>query len=270
MRGGVYFADGDCYSRMTRVQMVFEHPFTVIHHHNFENYPQGITSHATAPFDYLIAFLAVLLKPFTENYLDLAGALVSPLLGLAMIVFLWDWSRRLKLPYGDIMLLLVAISPIIVHGTVLGRPDHQSLQMLCIAVALAAEWSFSQKPSRGWGIASGAAWGLGLWVSLYEPLILLVLTALLYLAFDRRKLWARERIAGGVVFAALIALMLLIDGLPFSAPDKMLVEYFPRWEKNIGELKSACAFLGPLLALPMGGAWAARRAGAVCPALPRG
>lgn len=237
--GNVYFADGDCYSRMTRVRMVLEHPFTIIHHQDFENYPQGIRSHATAPFDYLIAALALLFKPFTANYLDLAGAYVSPLLGLAMIVFLWAWSLWLKLPHRGIMLLLVAIDPILIHGTVLGRPDHQSLEMLCIAVALAAEWSFSQKPSRGWGIAAGAAWGLGLWVSLYEPLVLLVLTLALYLAFDRRKLWAPERRAGLVVFVAIIGLMLLTDGLPFSPPDKMLREYFPRWEKNIGELKPA-------------------------------
>ena len=249
--GNIYFTDGDCYSRMTRVRMVLAHPFTVIHHQNFENYPQGITSHATAPFDYLIALLAVLLKPLTViksfkfDLLDLAGAIVSPLLGVAMIVFLWDWSRRLKLPHGGIMLLLFAINPVLIHGTVLGRPDHQSLQMLCLVVALGAEWCFSQKPSRGWGIASGAAWGLGLWVSLYEPLILLALVALLYLIFDRRKLWAPERKAGYAVFAAIIALMLLIDGLPFSPPDKILLEYFPRWETTIEEMKPV-GFFAPL------------------------
>ena len=236
--GQYYFTDGDCYSRMTRVRMVLQHPFTVIHHQDFENYPQGISSHATAPFDYLIAFLALVLKPFTRNYLDLAGALVSPLLGVAIVVFLWDWSRRANLPHRGIMLLLFAISPIIVHGTVLGRPDHQSLQMLCVAVALGAEWCFAQKPSRGWGIASGAAWAMGLWVSLYEPLVLLVVTMVLYLIFDRRKLWVRERREGHAVFAGIIVLMLLIDGIPFSPPDKMLLEYFPRWEKTIGELAS--------------------------------
>ena len=245
--GKIYFVDGDCYSRMTRVRMVLAHPFTVIHHQDFENYPQGVASHATAPFDYLIAFLAVLIKPFApKDYLDLAGAFVSPLLGLLMIVFLWDWARRLKLPYGGLMLLLVAISPIIVHGTVLGRPDHQSLQMLCVAVALGAEWCFSRKPSQGWGIASGAAWGLGLWVSLYEPLVLLAVTALLYLAFDRRKLWVPERRAGYAVFAGILALMLIINGLPFSPPDTLLLEYFPRWEKAIGELTSVGIF-NPLL-----------------------
>ena len=252
IKGNIYFVDGDCYSRMERVRMILDHPFTVVRHQDFENYPQGINSHATAPFDYLIAFLAVLLKPlsalklFKYDDVDLAGALVSPLLGVAMIVFAWDWARRLKLPFSELVLVLLTVSPILIHGTVLGRPDHQSLQMLCVVVALGAEWAFSQKPSRGWGIASGAAWGLGLWVSLYEPMVLLAITVLLYLVFDRRKLWAPERRAGGIVFVVMLALMLLIDGLPFSPPDKMLMEYFPRWELNIGELAHAGIFIGPL------------------------
>ncbi len=37
---GIYFADGDCYARMTRVQMVLEHPFSPLRHHDFENYPR--------------------------------------------------------------------------------------------------------------------------------------------------------------------------------------------------------------------------------------
>lgn len=244
--GQIYFVDADCYSRMTRVRMVLEHPFTIIRHHSFENYPQGIVSHATAPFDYLIAILAVLLKPFTANYLDLAGALVSPLMAALIVFFLWMWVKRAQLPYGAAVLFLFSVSPILVHGTILGRPDHQSLQMLCVAVALGAEWCFSQKPSRGWGIASGAAWGLGLWTSLYEPAILLVATVLLYLVFDRRKLWMPERKAGYFTLAGILALSLIIQGWPFSFPDQMLLQYFSRWEQTIGEMSST-TLLAPLL-----------------------
>jgi len=244
--GQIYFVDADCYSRMTRVRMVMAHPFTIIRHHDFENYPQGIVSHATAPFDYLIAGLAVLLKPFTENYLDLAGAIVSPLMGAFIVVFLWIWVKRAQLPYGGMVLFFSAVSPILVHGTILGRPDHQSLQMLCIAVALGAEWCFSRKPSRGWGIVSGVAWGLGLWTSLYEPAILLVATVLLYAAFDRRKLWVPERKAGYLWLAGIGAVALIIQGVPFSVPGQTLLEYFPRWERTIGEMSST-TLLAPLL-----------------------
>lgn len=240
--GDVYFVDPDCYSRMSRVQMVMEHPFTVIHHQDFENYPQGVTSHATAPFDYLIVLLAFLLKPFSDNYLDLAGALISPLLGIAMLAFLWEWTRRLNLPFRWMVLLLAAVSPIIVHGTVLGRPDHQSLEMLCITVALGAEWCLLQKASRGWAVTAGAAWGLGLWASLYEPLVLFVATMGLYLVFAPRKLRERERLAGWIVLAVIVGLMLLINGLPVSKPTPVLMEYFPRWEKTIGELTSSSLF----------------------------
>ena len=54
--GRIYFLEGDCYSRMTRVKMVCEGQW-VIRHHDFENWPQGTTPHTTAPFDWLIAGL---------------------------------------------------------------------------------------------------------------------------------------------------------------------------------------------------------------------
>src|SRR5205085_2044316 len=94
--GKIYFVDADCYSRMTRVRMVLEHPGIVIRHHDFENFPQGTTAHTTAPMDYLIAAMAMMLKPFSTNCIDLAGAVVSPLLGVLTTAFLFSWSRPLR------------------------------------------------------------------------------------------------------------------------------------------------------------------------------
>lgn len=240
--GQIFFVDSDCYSRMTRVRMVLAHPFTVIRRHTFENYPQGTISHVTAPFDYLVAALAVLFKPFAGNHVDLAGAMASPLIGAATVIFLWWWTRRAQVPYRGMALLLFAISPILVHGTILGRPDHQSLQMLCVAVALGAEWCLAQEPSRGWGIASGIAWGLGLWTSLYEPLILLLIVLFLYLIFDRRKLVAKERRDGYLLLAGILLVAVLVQGWPYSIPGKTFTQYFPKWEHTVGELSSAGIF----------------------------
>src|SRR3989475_7093902 len=78
--GNVYFTDADCYARMTRARMCAEHPGVIVRHHDFENFPEGTTPHTTAPLDYLIVGLSILLRPFTAHALDLAGALVSPLL----------------------------------------------------------------------------------------------------------------------------------------------------------------------------------------------
>src|SRR5947209_4103105 len=62
--GNIYFADADCYARITRAQMCAEHPGLIVRHHDFENFPQGTTPHTTAPLDYLIVTLSTFLKPF--------------------------------------------------------------------------------------------------------------------------------------------------------------------------------------------------------------
>src|SRR6184192_2074748 len=80
--GNVYFTDADCYARMTRVRMCWEHPGLIIRHHDFENFPIGTIPHTTAPLDYLVVALSILLRPFTAQSIDLAGAGISPLLAL--------------------------------------------------------------------------------------------------------------------------------------------------------------------------------------------
>ena len=99
--GNVYFVDADCYARMTRAQMVSEKPGLIIRHHPFENFPQGTTPHTTAPLDYLIVGLSLLLNPFTIHSLDLAGAFVSPSLALLGGWFLWWWSREIPVSLGN-------------------------------------------------------------------------------------------------------------------------------------------------------------------------
>src|SRR5262249_31803136 len=65
--GNIYFTDADCYARMTRVRMCAEHSGLIIRHHDFENFPQGTTPHTSAPLDYLIVSLSILLKPLTAQ-----------------------------------------------------------------------------------------------------------------------------------------------------------------------------------------------------------
>jgi asparagine N-glycosylation enzyme membrane subunit Stt3 len=175
--GNIYFTDADCYARMTRVQMCSRHPGLIVRHHVFENFPTGTTPHTTAPLDYLVLALSMLLKPFTAHALDLAGALISPLLALLGGWFLWWWSKRMKLRYRWVMLMLYAISPILVHGTEVGRPDHQSLLMLLVTIAVCAEWSLRAEDGiilagdrSKWSVVSGVAWGLAIWTSAYESL----------------------------------------------------------------------------------------------------
>ena len=238
--GRTFFVDPDCYSRMTRVQRVYEHPGTVIARHEFENWPEGTQPHTTAPFDDLTAALAGVLRGFgydIQTALDLAGAWISPLLGVLTAGFLWFWGGRRKRAHRIAMLFFFAASPILVHGTVLGRPDHQSLLLLCLAVALGAETQLWEKPSRGWAITGGLAWGLGLWVSLYEPLVLLVATLLFaQLLAPCPRVSLSHRLSFWITLAAVILLAALVDGWKLPQADPVVRDYFANWSKTIGEL----------------------------------
>lgn len=233
--GDVYFTDADCYARVTRVRLCLDHPGLILRHHSFENFPSGTTPHTTAPLDYLIAVLSVALKPITARSAGLAGAIISPLLALLTAWFLWWWSRRIALPYRGALLLLFALSPILVHATELGRPDHQSLLLGLIAVAVCAEWSLASTKSRNWSLVSGAAWGLALWVSFYEPLILLAIMSVAQLLCARKTFWARDRIVGWAVGGAIVLVAMAIEQRWAAWPGHSAL--FWNWAATIGELR---------------------------------
>ena len=136
----VDFVDADCYSRMTRVEEVCRHPGEVIARHTFENYPFGTRPHTTVPLDYSVWLLRGIFDLATgKEARDLAGAWISPLFGAVTILGVWLWAERERLRAAWLALLVLAASPIVAHCYQLGRPDHQSLIMACIAWALAAE-----------------------------------------------------------------------------------------------------------------------------------
>ncbi len=256
--GSTYFTDADCYARMTRVRICAEHPGSVVRHHVFENYPAGTTPHTTAPLDYLIVALYIPLRPFTGQALDLAGALVSPMLAVLTAWFLWWWLKRMRFRYRWAALILYVISPMLVHGTELGRPDHQSLLLLLFTLAICAEWAWQTEPLTGWNVLSGVAWSLAIWVSAYEPLLLL----LLLLVFGLLQNWVlrresdstgaamglsffKRRRIGLLFFAVIIALAMLIERRVPTLPIFTSTTAFRNWSHTIGELASVSP-LSPL------------------------
>ncbi len=234
--GNVYFTDADCYARMTRVRMCMEHPGLIVRHHNFENFPQGTTPHTTAPLDYLIVALAVALKPLTAHAIDFAGAVVSPLLALIGGWFLWWWSRQMNFRYRWVMLILYALSPILVHGTELGRPDHQSLLILLLTIAICAEWSLRSELTSRWSAMSGIAWALAVWVSAYESLVLFFIVLAVGLVRDRKRIFAKYRQRGWIWFALVIAMVFLIERRIPSFAILPASTVFKNWSRTIGEL----------------------------------
>src|SRR6266567_9081694 len=242
--GNVYFVDADCYARMTRVRMCHTTPGLIVRHHDFENFPQGTNPHTTAPLDYLILGLSLLLTPFTAHTLDLAGAFISPLLALLGGWFLWWRSRRMRFHYRWVMFVLYAISPILVHGTELGRPDHQSLSMLLVTIAICAEWASRTKAAHvvvstdygRWSVVSGIAWGLAIWNSAYESLVLFLLVTVVSALENRQAVLAKSRRAGWLCFLLIIAIAVLIERRIPSLSIFHANEIFKNWASTIGEL----------------------------------
>src|SRR6266704_3482402 len=109
------------------------------------------------------------------------------------------------------MLILYGISPILVQGTELGRPDHQSLLIVLVTIGVCAKWSLRTNESQPWSVVSGIAWSLALWVSFYEPLVLFALVLLVGLTKDRHLLFGPHRQIGWIVFGAIIAIALLVE-----------------------------------------------------------
>jgi len=152
----------------------------------------------------------------------------------------------MKCHYRWILLILYAISPILVHGTELGRPDHQSLSILLVVIAICAEWSLRTEPTRNWSIISGAAWALAIWVTAYEPLLLLLLLLMsavgrtrrgeLMLIEDRHLLVGNHRRSGWIVFSAIILIAVIIERRVPSLSIFQGNEIFKHWSQNIGEL----------------------------------
>lgn len=252
--GHLYFVDADCYSRMTRVQMVSRAPGTVVHYQQFENWPEGVVSHATAPLDYLIVGIERVIRPIWPQHgpfaslanqtLDVAGALVSPLLGVLLCVCVAFWAQGLRCTNGEhlacwwMVPLLLALSPALVHATVFGRPDHQSLLVFTLGIAIALEFQMQLNPRRLWAMIGGVMWGLALWVSLFEPLILLAAGSLLGILFAPGSWKTRSRLEWGGGLLVVLVLAYMVEGLPYALPDFKFREAFVRWGASIGELHS--------------------------------
>jgi hypothetical protein len=237
LAGNVYFSDPDCYSRMTRSARVFDHPGLVVRWHAFENYPEGTRPHTTAVMDYLIAALAWGLSgaTATAHPVDFAGAFIGPILAVAGGLCLWLWAGSMRLPGRWLMVLMYAASPILAHGGMLGRPDHQALLIPLMAVAMCSELSLARGGRRGgaWALGAGIAWGLGLWVSLYEPTALFVGATLIGMASLGGRFFSRDR---ALLFGCVGLICLVAWGIEGWRLDVPSGDLFGRWKQSIGEL----------------------------------
>jgi hypothetical protein len=225
--------EADCYSQLARVQRILHGGALIQNHFTVENWPQGLTPSTTAPFDYAILALYAPLTPFTHYPLDWAGALVSPVLALAVVVFWIFFRSRVFHRAGRAALIIgLAFIPALIWATAFGRPRHQSLILALMAVALTVEYERWEKDAtRNWHIAAGILWGLACWTSLFEPLAVVVVLVVFNLIARRR-----ETAAFGISFGVVMLVALLLEGVHVFIPPPEYRDVLARWLQFIAEM----------------------------------
>jgi asparagine N-glycosylation enzyme membrane subunit Stt3 len=226
--------EADCYSQLARVQRILDGGKLIQNHFTVENWPKGLIPSTTAPFDYIILALRAPLTFFTAYPLDWAGALVSPVLWIALLLF-WIFfrSRAFNRAGRAALVAGVALVPVLIWATAFGRPRHQSLILGLLAVLFTAEYERWEKgAARGWHIAAGVLWGLICWTSLYEPLFVVVCLVAFNLIVRRR-----ETPAFGISFGVVMLLALLVEGVHVFIPPPEAHFVLTNWLQFIAEMQ---------------------------------
>ncbi len=231
-----WMIEADCYSQLARVQRILAGDGLIQNHFKVENWPEGLVPSTTAPFDYFILLLYAPLKLFTAYPLDWAGALISPLLWAALVGF-WMFirSREFNRAGRALFLLGSAALPGFIWATACGRPRHQSLILVLLALGLTAEyerWHMVVTPRRAWSIFAGVVWGLACWTSLFEPTFVVAVIVLFNLVVRHRESHAML-ISYGVVM--LIAL--LLEGVHIFIPPEVYRVALLNWLSTIAEVR---------------------------------
>ncbi len=231
-----WMVEADCYSQMARVQRILRGDGLIQNHFKVENWPEGLTPSTTAPFDYCILLLYAPLWFFTPDALDWAGALVSPLLWVGLAVS-WTlfFSREFTRAGRGLLVLGSAALPGFVWATACGRPRHQSLILVLLALALTAEyerWSLVATARRAWSLFAGAAWGLACWTSLFEPVAAVAVLVGFNLAVRRR-----ESLVFLLGFGVIMLAALAIEGPHIYLPPPSYAAPLRNWLETIGEVQ---------------------------------
>jgi hypothetical protein len=108
--------------------------------------------------------------------------------------------------------------------------------MLLVAIAICAEWRLRHDPTAGWSALSGIAWGLAIWISAYESLVLFFVTMAVSVLEDRKAIFANYRHIGWLCFVLIVATALLIEQRIPAISIFRSNEIFKNWARTIGEL----------------------------------
>ena len=206
------FTDTDAYSRMVRVQDLLESGDWFDSSYRRVNPPLGLVSHWTRPMDAVILAETKLLTLFLddETALHWAGVTIGPVLHLLSLFVVVLGTRPLfGNMYSTLCGLLFLVQPPLVQSFIMGRPDHQSLQLLMALLTILLAAHILLRPfNRLLCYSLGATFALAVWTSVETILPVAGALAGLTLAwviwrrdFARKSVYVLLAAVGGLLVA---------------------------------------------------------------------
>ncbi|MGC9514223.1 STT3 domain-containing protein [Methanocrinis sp.] len=123
--GHVLFFGSDSFYHMRRVLYTVDHFPSTLWFDSYLDYPEGLELLWPPLFDQLIAGFALLLGAESQREVEIAGAIVPPILGSLTIVALYFLARELfGRRVGLVSALFFAINPQHASTSIFARPDH--------------------------------------------------------------------------------------------------------------------------------------------------
>lgn len=203
---GVLIYDNDTLRRLARIEALADapsYPFVNLR----DGFPSGTAIHWTRPMDWVIQILNPVAGMFVANAKGYeAGAVVAgPVLSFFAILLV-AWSARRLFGNGGALCAaaIYAFGYSIVNVSLFGNGDHQGLQHLCVVAAFVLLLRALENRDSGdgtrdsrFGLGSGLALGLGIWVSAETMTVLYALLAAGLVAFvlaaDKQKVLRTTR-----------------------------------------------------------------------------
>ncbi|MCG8692704.1 MAG: hypothetical protein MI806_15985 [Minwuiales bacterium] len=225
LQGGL--VDPDSFMRLVRVLHLYETGAWFDGSVPRSNAPYGDVLHWTRPFDVILAAGALVLAPVMgfPAGLHWFGIVSAPLLTLAA-AFTLGWAVRPMLgrERSHFAIIVFLTQPGILAYCMAGRADHHALQFLVFVLSIGLILRLLLARGGWWiAAATGAAAGLGIWVSVEFLLPVAVILGVLGVAWLRHgDAWAAAGLGFAAGMVAIVAAALLLER-PLA--DVAAVEY---------------------------------------------
>lgn len=152
--GEVYFPDGDCYMRYRKIMVYLaSFPKTLVYDY-YQGFPVGTGAVTPPTMEYIFAALAYLFRgdPSLAMNIKKIMAFIPPLLGGVTVALSYIF---LKKHFGSISAtagaLLIAISPLHIETTILGRFDNEMAEpILLLLVVLFYVRTYDEEKTSHW------------------------------------------------------------------------------------------------------------------------